>query len=216
MVQVRYRNDKRFELPGRDGSTVCVFPGEVSGELHVAPYVDEGYLITIEDGMLELVFRFCTRDGRPWRHRSVFKSGRLWPPEGTSVTRQVPQFEPEFQVESLFDDREPFELPLREGGSICGRFKYTPIAFAVGLDPDQLQVNCRFHSPEIGGFENVHYRLPLAHLLWRKAPLLIDDDELIPESTEYVDVVPDTIPGARAWAPSPVEVVVGATANRLT
>jgi hypothetical protein len=207
MTLVHIPNTEQRDLVGPGGRAFRLRPGILSGELRLSPYAESRYLIAPEDGMLELLFRFRSEDGRPWRHSSIFKSYRLWPSNADKITRQQRAFEPQFHVKTVFDWREPFALELSEGGRITGFFKYTEVAFEAAVAPDGLAVRCRFYSTQSGGYETVCYALPLERLLWCRAPLLIDVDELIPESGNHVDIAPDTEKGLSGTAISPVEIV---------
>ncbi len=178
-----------------------------SGTLRVPAVPIEGVLTLApqrlspdgEDAGAHLLFDFRDAAGGPLRHASVIHFGLLLPNEHTRAELVEEPPPTGLRLQRLLDGRDEYTFNLVRGEPIKGCFKYTDSALTLRLadGDDAIDVWLRFHhgsDPRAkDDFFTIRYRLPVSHLLWRRAPLVYEDD-LLAEASDVVLVEPLTSP----------------------
>ena len=176
LEEVTFQSDLETEFTDQDGRTVHVSPGAFRGLLGIRPPREiEGK--NYEEMAREVMFVFRGADGACYRHWAILRTeDALWIEQGMSGHYSRDGFRPDVELMAYPVNRERGEpVLMSDGPAIRTFFHEAAIGFQVAIGPGDLDVKARF-TDEDGADTTIYYRVPIARLLWRRAPLPLEGD----------------------------------------
>lgn len=183
-VGVTFRQDEPAAIETSSGM-LRIEPGEVTGTITLARGPgDEGE----EEPAIAVVFDFRDASGNGWRHVSVFHAWLLVPKARVSTIspEPPPPGAPAFEHAVVLDWREDYEFEVEGDDPVRGTFRYTEAVFWMSMceGSDQIDVLLDLFNhddPRRTELDRVYlkYTIPIADLLWQRAPIVTDDEVII-------------------------------------
>lgn len=204
-------------LTSQDGVQYTIERGSVAGVCHIQEFLDEDRGVSRNRGYLRFTWAFASED-RGWHvYLCILHPYSLWA-DGDAIVRSAEgDLIPEASSKGVvLDTRDCPPFRFADGSTIQSAHKYNDLAFQMRAEEAYLRVRLRFYIGDLmsgnqEAYMTVDYEKPWERLLWRKAAVITDDD-VSPESAEYVDIRrigtlddPGVPPGLRVspitWSP---------------
>lgn len=199
-----------LRFTGANGIMVEAGPGDTVGILSVASFGDAERRFP-DHRYIRMAFATASVESIMCRYVCLLPLWSLWPPIGVIARPAEGHFAPHARIKEVHDTRGLPAIRLAGGREHVtekwNKLNDVTMLFreaATGLDA-RLTV---YADP--GEYVSFDYHIPLAHLLWRRAPVYSADD-IMAEAADYVDFVPlgpmSKHDFANGLAPGPIRVI---------
>jgi len=208
-AQARFQEVNR--VPIKDG-VVLVGPGAVTGALSIVAFFDPERHIGRDSGFCQFTFSFADDRVRRFGYKALLAPWAFWPnPDlGFRVRPAIGPFKEHVTMKVVMDTQDDGRICFEDGATVVSAHKYNDVTIMLREEDYgpaarlTVYVGDKADTPETS-YLSVDYEIPLEHLLWRKAPVFYDDD-VMPESADYVDVRRLTTPPMPGETPSAIRI----------